>query len=302
MFTSNRAELTRDLSNRSSCTRVLKQPPGYRFKGYGNLDLLGHVHANSSRYLAAVFAVIRAWFDAGCQSTDEHRHDFRGWCQPLDWIVQNILGAAPLMDGHQETQTRMTSPALNWLRDVAAAVDRANCLDQWMQAHRILGIIVEDPEVSIPGFSDDDVPEDNEAEAKALRAIGKRLKKCFQSEKVTIDAFTIERQEVNDDDYRVRRSYRFSRPTNGGKGEARSSTSDKTPACDTPKTPQPPHKSHSGLSKIASRQVLDENVDDEAYSIVPNVSNAGYAGVCGGEGGDEPDDGEPEEPSERGWV
>ena len=37
--------------------------------------------------------------------SDYADHDFRGWCATLDWIVQNLLGAAPLMDGHREAQT-----------------------------------------------------------------------------------------------------------------------------------------------------------------------------------------------------
>ena len=53
------------------------------------------------------------------QGPNDNRHDFRAWAQTLDWIVQNLLGAAPLLDGHRETQERMTNPALTWLREVA---------------------------------------------------------------------------------------------------------------------------------------------------------------------------------------
>jgi hypothetical protein len=37
----------------------------------------------------------------------------------LDWIVQNIFHAAPLMDGHDEAKQRAASPQLTFLRSVA---------------------------------------------------------------------------------------------------------------------------------------------------------------------------------------
>ena len=52
------------------------------------------------------------------------RHDFRDWCQTLDWIVQNILKMPPLMDNHKSTQERMSNPKLVWLRNIALAVQQ----------------------------------------------------------------------------------------------------------------------------------------------------------------------------------
>ena len=55
-LTSNRADITIDLANRSSCVRILKQPDGFRFRKYPEGDLLDHVRANQPRYLGAVFS------------------------------------------------------------------------------------------------------------------------------------------------------------------------------------------------------------------------------------------------------
>jgi hypothetical protein len=59
MMTSNKAEMTIDLANRSSCVHILKQPDGFQFPRYPEGDLLTHVQAQQPRYLGAVFAVIR---------------------------------------------------------------------------------------------------------------------------------------------------------------------------------------------------------------------------------------------------
>ncbi len=130
MMTSNRAELTPDLANRSSCVLIVKQPPGYVFQEYPEGDLLVHVRANQPLYLGAVFALTKAWYAAGKPRTKECRHDFREWAQTLDWIVQNLLGEAPLIEGHRETQDRMSTPDLTLLRSVAREVAQAERLDR----------------------------------------------------------------------------------------------------------------------------------------------------------------------------
>jgi hypothetical protein len=154
MLTSNKADMTIDLANRSSCVRILKQPDGYQFREYPEGDVLAHVRANQPRYLGAVFAVIRAWHAAGKPRTRETRHDFRAWCQTLDWIVQNVLEAPPIMDGHRETQARMTNPALNWLRDVALAAVRQHRKGVWLIANDVLNVLEADGTLEIPGFKD----------------------------------------------------------------------------------------------------------------------------------------------------
>ena len=86
MLTSNKAEITPDFANRAGIKRILKQPDGFQFRQYPEGDILDHVRANQPRYLGAVFAIIKAWHEAGKPRTNETRHDFRRWATTLDWI------------------------------------------------------------------------------------------------------------------------------------------------------------------------------------------------------------------------
>ena len=61
MATSNRAQTTPDLANRSVITRLRKRPWNYQFRQYGGTDLLTHIEKTSDYYLSCVFAVIREW-------------------------------------------------------------------------------------------------------------------------------------------------------------------------------------------------------------------------------------------------
>ena len=211
MFTSNKADITRDLANRCSCVRILKQEAGYQYASYPEGDILAHVQDNQPRYLGAVFAIVKAWHAAGKPRTTETRHDFRPWAQSLDYIVQNLLGAAPLMEGHQETQDRMTNPALNWLRDVAQAVVGAGKAGEWLRAYAILDIIGDDTGVEIPGLTDGANVEDDNVRGAVLGVMGRRFKKCFgDRESVEIGLLRIDRIESVDENCRRRFDYQFS--------------------------------------------------------------------------------------------
>jgi hypothetical protein len=215
-LTSNRADITIDLANRSSCVRILKQPDGYRFREYPEGDILDHVRAHQPHYLGAVFAVVRAWHRAGKPKTSETRHDFRPWATALDWIVQNICHAGPLLDGHRETQVRMATPALNWLRDVALAVRDSGQLDVWLRAAQLADILAESS-ADLPGLPDGADADDEEIRKKILQAIGRRLRQCFRSQHTqTIDGVEIERREYPDaEQRRTIREYCFRVPKPG---------------------------------------------------------------------------------------
>ncbi len=198
MLTSNKADVTTDLANRSTCVRLLKQPDGYAFKPYPEGDILEHVQANQSHYLGAVFAIIDAWYYAGKPHTTESRHDFRRWAQTLDWICQNLLGAGPLLDGHRETQARMTNPVLNWLRDVAIEVIRAKQAGAWLRASDLVDLLA-DTGTETPGLPEHGDPTDYETRKKAQQATGRKLSLCFRAGDVlTLDGMTIERREIYD--------------------------------------------------------------------------------------------------------
>jgi len=115
-MTSNGVETTRDLANRATIIRIRKRPAEYNFVAYPEGDLFDHVFANQPYYLGGVFAVITAWVAQGMPRTVENRHDFREWAQALDWIVQNLFAAAPLLDGHAEAHRRVSDPGRTWLR------------------------------------------------------------------------------------------------------------------------------------------------------------------------------------------
>lgn len=221
MMTSNRAEITPDLANRASCTRFLKHPEGHQFAKYPEGDILDHVRANRNLYIGAVFATIREWHNEGKPTTEEARHDFRKWAGTLDWIVQNVFGLPPLLDGHRTTQQRMANPALNWLRDVALLVRHAEMFDQWLRSFQILDLLEDNPDIETPGLRPDDDLNDESTRMRILQAIGRRLKQCFKDEDVlSIDAISVERGEAPDDEHRKRFHYRFaSRNPRNPRGE-----------------------------------------------------------------------------------
>lgn len=195
MMTSNKADVTTDLANRSACVRILKQVDGYTFRRYSEGDILDHVRANQPRFLGAVFAVIRAWYAAGRPRTNETRHDFRRWAQTLDWMTRELLEAGPLLDGHRETQQRMTNPALNWLRDVALAVVRAHKTCLWLRAGDLVDLLSE-TEVEVPGLPEHGDPADPETRKSAQQATGRKLGLCFRDgTEVRIDHLRMTKRE-----------------------------------------------------------------------------------------------------------
>jgi hypothetical protein len=198
-LTSNRAEITPDLANRSSCVRILKQPQDYRFRQYPNGSILDHVRANQPLYLGAVFAVVKAWHAAGKPRTDTIGHDFRAWSGRLDWIVQNIFHAGPLLEGHRETLVRMATPVLNWLRDVTLAVRDGGYLGTWLRANDLVDIIAMRPDAELPGLPEGADLTDEEVKKKVLQAVGRRMAQCFGADSIRmIDNFTIARKETTD--------------------------------------------------------------------------------------------------------
>jgi hypothetical protein len=122
MATSNRAESTIDLANRSSITRIKKQPWNYKFRDYKGKGLQEHVKSKKDYYFSCIFSVVKAWHQAGKPRNTAVDHDFREWAGALDWIMQNIFGLPPLLDGHRAQQTRVASRGLSFLNEVCKAV------------------------------------------------------------------------------------------------------------------------------------------------------------------------------------
>jgi hypothetical protein len=190
-LSTNGAEFTRDVSNRSIITRIRKQSPDYNFRTFPEGDLDAHVSANQSFYLGAVFSVIREWKRMGCPKTNDNRHAFRGWTQALDGIIQHVMELPPLLDGHREQQERTANPALQWLRDIILAASPSD-IGREMNTGQVLRI-ADDAGIEFPGNP-------NSKDDPAIRA-GRILGKLFRDtdgQSIIIDGFTISRIEAPD--------------------------------------------------------------------------------------------------------
>jgi len=153
MLTSNSAEMTRDLANRSYIVRLRKQVDDYRFQKFHEGDLLDHVQADPGRYLGAVFAVVKHWIDSGQPTTESVQHDFRQWARALDWIVQNVFDAGPLMAGHEAAKSRLSDPSLAFVRSLAVAVIQTGGGDRDHSATELYEL-AEANTIPIPGLRD----------------------------------------------------------------------------------------------------------------------------------------------------
>lgn len=180
-MSSNGLEATRDLANRASICRIRKRP-GFKYR-----DTVGELQRIQSTFLGAVFSLITAWIAAGKPRTDETRHDFREWCQVVDWIVQKLMGGAPVMDGHPAAQERVSNPALAWLRSVALALEGENRLGETLTA-TALAETSSMHDIPIPGLRD-------QADGDmAKRHIGSILWRVFaEKEEAEVDGFLIRR-------------------------------------------------------------------------------------------------------------
>jgi hypothetical protein len=143
-LSSNGLEATRDLANRASICRIKKRP------GFAYRDTITEIRIRQPYFLGCVFSILTEWLRRGKPRTSDTRHDFREWNQSLDWIVQNLLGCAPLMDGHQAAQERTSDPALSWLRVVALAVEAEGKLGEPLTATELVEICA-GRAIEIPG-------------------------------------------------------------------------------------------------------------------------------------------------------
>lgn len=198
MGTSNNHELTVDMSNRSCFIRIFKQSKNYQFQSFPEGNILEHIKANQPRYLGAVFAVIREWVRLECRRMPHAAHDFRDWCVALDWIVQNILHCAPLMEGHREIQMVTVHPEANWLKGLFNTIRDLDELDNPMTALDIAERC-ELAEVELPGAQGalwQDL--DERGHTQVCSQIGRRLanlyKKLGDDREICIGNFSVTRE------------------------------------------------------------------------------------------------------------
>lgn len=201
-LSSNGLEATRDLANRASICRIRKRP------GFAYRDTLGELQSRQPYFLGCVFAIVAEWVASGKPRTKDCRHDFREWNQTLDWICQNLLGTAPLMDGHEAAQERVSNPALAWLRLVSLAVESEKRIGESLIASELCELC-DLHGVEIPGESKAG-SEDN------IRA-GRLLRRVFKDgNSVDVDGFQITRavyfQTRHDGGAIEGKNYTFSKP------------------------------------------------------------------------------------------
>ena len=205
-LSTNGAELTRDLANRAVITRIRKRADTHQFQTYPEGDIVSHIKAHQPRYLGAVHAVIREWASQGRPLTTERRHDFRRWCQSMDWIVQNIFGLPPLLDGHREEQMRTANPRLQWLRDIARAIINAGYAGESLTAADF-GEASEDHDLPLPGAK----TSSESIDMRVGRLLG-RLFKDHEGDTISVDGMRITRVLAHDYDpirkeHRERKQY-----------------------------------------------------------------------------------------------
>jgi hypothetical protein len=178
-MTSNGLEATRDLANRANICRIRKRP------GFAYRDTLGELQRRQPYFLGAVFSLVAEWIASGKPRSKDCRHDFREWNQTLDWIVRELVGCAPLMEGHEAAQERVSNPALCWLRAVALAVEAENRLGLPLIASEL---------VEVSELHGLEIPGKPTNEDRAKRQVGMLAKQLFRDgDALDVDGFSVAR-------------------------------------------------------------------------------------------------------------
>ena len=191
-FTSNSAEFTPDLANRSNLIRIRKQQPGYQFRRFKEGDLIDHVTANQSLYLGCIVSIVREWLRQGkpTAKTNWNGH-FRHWWRIMDWILPNLFQLPPPSEGQIQSAQQTADPAAVFLRGVAAEIFRRGEPDLNGYSASALAELAEEanPQVSFFGTEIDRCPQDRRA-----KKVGTQLKRILpEGEPTTIDDFVVTR-------------------------------------------------------------------------------------------------------------
>ena len=197
MVTTNGCTLSADLANRANPVRLRKEH-GQRFR-MSKEQFVAHTRRHAAVYLGAIFALARAWHEAGKPRTASASQDtsFREWWCVLDWIVVELLGAASLSEGLEDVKARLTSPDQMWLRNIARAVEARGEMGLWLATHRIADICAGEG-VALPGVKEPDAYLGSDEDSKrVLMGLGAKLHRCFhgQEREVLVDSFRVETAE-----------------------------------------------------------------------------------------------------------
>lgn len=207
-LSSNGVETTPDLANRSVIVRIRKQPEGYVFPTFNGLELMEYVKANQGFVLGCIYSILLEWMRRGCPRTTESRHDFRDWCQSMDWIMREIFHESPLMDGHQEAKARVSDPNKTFLRNICIIVEKLGRCGHELRAGDIYAM-AEEHDVVIPGLHTFTEDAGRKRIGVIMKAVGLK-----DAPTITVDGYTIMRaeQQIRRDDgggYFQMSAYRF---------------------------------------------------------------------------------------------
>lgn len=185
---SNGFEATRDLANRSSIIRQRKRP-GHLWRSFDGRNLREHIETHLPVYQGAVWAILREWQAQGKLRTTITGHSFQDWAQILDWILQHILGAAPLLAGLEEAKNRVANPHLSFLRQVCLRLEANNRLNTPVSATNLVELC-EQESIGIPGLRHD------ATEETARQHIGRIMAPLFKSaHEVVVEEFRVVRAQ-----------------------------------------------------------------------------------------------------------
>lgn len=189
-LTSNGVEITADLANRSSIVRIRKR------RGAAFRPLLEIIEARQPFYLGCVYAVVREWHRQGKPRNSGVEHDFRDWAGMLDWIVRELFSLAPLMQGHRGLQSRVSDPAMIWLRELSLMLEREGLADGLVEfsASRLFALCREH-EIRVPGGADS---LDEVAGAKRVGQLMGRLFRDAVGDRLDVDGTPVCRLETTD--------------------------------------------------------------------------------------------------------
>jgi hypothetical protein len=181
MLTSNGAELTPDLADRSAFIRIAKQPDGYRWSKYGGEELSEHVKNRRVHYLGCIYSVLSEWIRQGKPQIDGAPHRFWQWACSMDWIVRNLFGLSPLLNGHKQVQKETGSSILVFLRQAAIKVQQEGRLGEEFRPFELVQL-AQTHHLSIPSVKD--ITDD-----RAPASLGRQLGRLFtEGDTFTLDA------------------------------------------------------------------------------------------------------------------
>jgi hypothetical protein len=139
-MTSNSAIMTQDLVNRSCINRIKRQPDDYVYATFPEGDIVDHITANPSRYLGAIFTILRFWHEQGKPETKckHNMQTFAKWAAVGNWIMNEVFGlGVDLLEDYDLISRRISSETLSYLRICANMVECAQKTREIFSGHDI---------------------------------------------------------------------------------------------------------------------------------------------------------------------